>query len=214
MNKISRKLVVFIVITIVVFSTSGFTTKCEPVDEVIIEDLPQEPLVEDEVIVEEEPVSEEVCVGLLRKSNLTVEQLEGALYYQLADYAEVFIEAEKETGVNAIFLASVAALESGWGRSKVAKNKNNLYGWTTDTGDYKVFESKEECIKFIAHKFKELYLSPEGRYFTGYEVENINYYYNGRQAWADAVNNIMGGITRRALKVNKNQDREKFNTTK
>ena len=177
--------------------------------EPIIESVPEEILVELPVVVEET-----IDTGLLQKSNLTAEQLEEALYYRLADYAEVFIEAEEETGVNAIFLASVAALESGWGRSKVAKNKNNLYGWTTDTGDYKTFESHEECIKFIAHKFKELYLSPDGRYFTGYEVKNINYYYNGRQAWEDAVNNIMDGILRRALKSDQIETPTIINTTK
>lgn len=135
--------------------------------------------------------------GLLIPSNISANQLKRALYYDLKEYAEDFIEAENQTGVNAVFLASVAALESGWGRSNVAKNKNNLYGWTTDTGDYMEFESKEECIKFIAQKFKELYLSPEGKYFKGYEVESVNYYYNGRPAWAEAVNSIIDGINHR-----------------
>lgn len=147
-----------------------------------------------------------VCKGLLVPSNISASQLKRVLYYELKEYAEDFVEAEKETGVNAIFLASVAALESGWGRSNVAKNKNNLYGWTTDEGDYMLFNSKKECISFVASKFKELYLSPNGKYFKGYEVESVNYYYNGSPAWAEAVNDIINGINYRLENIIHNKE--------
>lgn len=144
--------------------------------------------------------------GLLIPSNITASQLERVLYYELKKYAEDFIEAEKKTGVNAIFLASVAALESGWGRSNVAKNKNNLYGWTADKGEYMSFNNKKECISFVAGKFKELYLSPNGKYFKGYEVESVNYYYNSSLAWAEAVNNIINGINYRLKNIIHNEE--------
>ncbi len=140
-----------------------------------------------------------VYEGLLIPSNISASQLERALYYELKEYAGDFIEAEKKTGVNAVFLASVAALESGWGRSNVAKNKNNLYGWTADKGEYMSFNNKKECISFVASKFKELYLSPNGKYFKGYEVESVNYYYNGSRAWTEAVNNIINDINYRLI---------------
>lgn len=106
--------------------------------------------------VVEEPVVE--YQGVLIPSSLTAEELEKGLRYDLVDYANTFIQAEQETGINAVFLASVSALESGWGRSDVANEYNNLFGWSSNNG-YKHFESKEECILFVAHKIKELYLT-------------------------------------------------------
>lgn len=133
-------------------------------------------------------------IGVLSTSGLTIEELEDQMYAPLSEYAYCFIEAEEETGVNAVFLASVAALESGWGKSNAANTKNNLFGWTTNKGDLKTFNSKEECILFVARKMKEYYLSPDGKYFNGYEVEDINVCYNGRPEWANAVNNIMDNL--------------------
>lgn len=135
-------------------------------------------------------------LGVLSCSNLTAEQLASGLYEPLKQYAECFIQAEKQTGVNAIFLASVAALESGWAKSEVAQSKNNLFGWTSKSG-YRSFDSKEECIAFVAEQLKALYLSPEGIYFNGYDVSDVNIRYNGRQSWADTVTQIMGEITHR-----------------
>lgn len=151
--------------------------------------LPIEDEVVEEVIEETLPTYEET--KLISSCGFTVDELKERLRYPLSEYAECFIKAEEETGVNAVFLSAVAALESGWGKSNVAKNKNNLYGWTTDSGSFMKFESKESCIMFIATKFKELYLSPDGRYFKGYDVEDVNHYYNGRKVWPERVRNIM-----------------------
>lgn len=134
--------------------------------------------------------------GVLSPSNLTVEQLEKGLLYDLKDYAEVFIKAEKETGVNAVFLSAVSAFESGWAKSNVSSSKNNLFGWTSNKG-YRYFNSKEECILYVATKLKELYLTEGGVYFNGYEVQDINIKYNGSQHWEDSVNDIMSQIQNR-----------------
>lgn len=149
-------------------------------------------------IIEQQAIEPEQQSGLgvLSCSNLTAEQLASGLYKPLKQYAECFIQAEKHTGINAIFLASVAALESGWAKSEVAQSKNNLFGWTSKSG-YRSFDSKEECIAFVAEQIKALYLSPEGIYFNGYEVSDVNVRYNGRQSWADTVTQIMGEITHR-----------------
>ncbi len=87
--------------------------------------------------------------GLLSPSGLTAAELEAGLLGNLKPYAAAFVAAERETGINAVFLAAVAALESGWNTSTVAENKNNLFGWSAATG-YADFESKEDCIAEVA----------------------------------------------------------------
>lgn len=131
--------------------------------------------------------------GVLSPSNLTPDELEEGLLNSLKDYSDAFIQAEKETGVNAVFLSAVAALESGWAESNVCNTYNNLFGWTAKDG-FKSFDSKEECILFVASRLKDLYLTEGAVYFNGYEVEDINVCYNGRQHWEDNVNQIMSQI--------------------
>ena len=47
---------------------------------------------------------------------MSEKELCAALKYDLVPYAGYFIEAEQKHGVNAAFLAAIAAQESGWGR--------------------------------------------------------------------------------------------------
>ena len=134
---------------------------------------------------------------LLETSQVTEEALSSALYHQLKPLASAFLAAEEETGVSAYFLSAVAALESGWGRSKVAQEKNNLFGWTGQ-GGYQTFSTAEECILEVARRIKALYLSPEGAYFHGYTVEDVNVCYNGAEAWQREIEGLMEQIERRA----------------
>ncbi len=137
--------------------------------------------------------------GVLTPSNLTASELEDGLLYELKDYSEAFITAERVTGVNAVFLSSIAALESGWGRSNVALSHNNLFGWTSESG-YMTFDDYEDCIMYVACKLKELYLDPSGIYFSGYEVSDVNIHYNGSDLWENEVTYIMEDIHIRIAK--------------
>lgn len=165
--------------------TSTTTITEEAPKEVIEEDV-EECIEVVQAVEKEEPEYE----GVLIVSNLTSDDLEKGLLHDLKPYAPFFIQAEKDTGINAIFLASVSALESGWARSNVSNTRNNIFGWTSSSG-YKYFDSKEECIMFVAGRIKELYLTEEGKYFNGYEVEDINIKYNGSEHWEKTVKSIM-----------------------
>ena len=88
-----------------------------------------------------------------------------------------FIQAEKETGINALYLAGLAVHESGWNTSKFAEKRNNLFGWQAYDNDLdktKYFESKGECILFVAERIKTLYLNENGMFHNGYTIESIS----------------------------------------
>lgn len=88
-----------------------------------------------------------------------------------------FIQAEKETGINALYLAGLAVHESGWNTSKFAEERNNLFGWQaydSDLDKTKYFESKGECILFVAERIKTLYLNENGMFYSGYTMESIS----------------------------------------
>lgn len=129
---------------------------------------------------------------LLTPCGYTAPQLETALVGDLKPLADKFIIAEQETGVNAVFLASVAALESGWGKSYRAREHNNLFGW----GNYR-FDSQETCVEVVAESLAINYLTPEGKYYNGCTVEGVSVKYNDTDHWRTQVRQIMDDIHRR-----------------
>ena len=42
-----------------------------------------------------------------------------------------------------------------------------------------------------------MYLQPDGEYFSGYEVSDVNKHYNGSKFWEDNVQDIMTQIQNR-----------------
>lgn len=136
--------------------------------------------------------------NVLLPSNVDEADLYNGLLYDLKDYAPYFVAAEKEYGINAIFLASVAALESGWCRTDVAVNNNNLFGYKNRNGDgFHVFSSKEESIRVVSAHLKNNYLTEGGKYYNGLSVWDINTEYCEQSDWATKVNSVAKGIVSR-----------------
>lgn len=140
------------------------------------------------------------------ESSVTEEQLESALYYELSEYADVFVQCEKEYGVNAQLLASLAALESGWARSDLAVYKNNLFGWKRSNGEYATFESKEQCILKVAEAISENYLNEAGAYYTGDTlIDNVAQYYSPSEEWKNLLKEVADGIIERCNEYEKEE---------
>ncbi len=128
-------------------------------------------------------------------SNLNAQQLQAGLLGQLKPLASVFVQAEKVYGVNAVFLSSLAALESGWGKHCYV-GQNNLFGFGR-----KDFQSYEECIFFVAQKLRQNYLDANGCYYNGVSIWGVNVCYNGQNVWVQRVAGIMNDVQRRILKA-------------
>lgn len=126
--------------------------------------------------------------NMLSPSNVTVEELEYALKGNLKPLAGTYIQAEEETEVNAIFIAAISALESGWGKSYMATHKNNLFGYGNKT-----FSSKEESIFHVANALKNNYLVSNGRYYNGTTVKAVEKCYCPSPVgeWSGLVSQIM-----------------------
>lgn len=106
-----------------------------------------------------------------------------------------FIEAEKKYGVNALFLTSLAIHESAYGSSKIAKDKNNLFGFAAyDASPYssaRTFATKEQGIDHVASYLSENYLTEGGKYYGGATVEGVGKRYATDPNWANAIGQIM-----------------------
>lgn len=109
----------------------------------------------------------------------------------MAGLGAAFKAAENTYGVNAYFLSSLAAHESDYGRSAIATDKHNLFGFTAyDSNPYqsaKSYGSVEESIFDAAAYLAEQYLTPGGKYFKGYSIADIGESYATDPQWAQKV---------------------------
>jgi flagellum-specific peptidoglycan hydrolase FlgJ len=72
------------------------------------------------------------------------------------------LEVEKDYGINSYFTIAVMKLESGHGKSKIAKKKNNLFGLNAVDSDpfnkALSFETKGDSVEKFGHIISEYYL--------------------------------------------------------
>ena len=148
-------------------------------------------------------------MALNQPSGLTLDDFRRVLSYWSADTNNVFkdnfamfYEAEQKYGINGIFLASIAIHESGWGKSAIAVNKLNLYGFGAyDASPYEsalTFESYSAGTDIVAAWLMSNYLNPagtilktgeiaNGRYYNGANVSGVNVKYASDPEWCTKV---------------------------
>lgn len=118
------------------------------------------------------------------------------------DNAQYFYYIEKQYNINGVFVAAVGIHESAWGTSKIATNKNNLFGYGAyDSSPYNSaysFSSYSESIDLIARVFVKYYLNPagtkiyenevaSGKYYNGPTLKGVNTTYATDKNWANCV---------------------------
>ena len=113
---------------------------------------------------------------------------------RLAGKGSVFKEAEKRYQVNALYLMAHSALESAWGRSQIAKDKNNFFGIAAyDTAPYdsaKSFDNVDKGILGAAKWIRENYID-EGRTHLGNKSSGMNVLYASDPYWGEKIASIM-----------------------
>lgn len=147
-------------------------------------------------------------MALNKPSGLTLEQFKKVLSDQkdvnkiFINNAEYFYYIEKQYNINGIFVAAVGIHESAWGTSKIAQNKNNLFGYGAyDSNPYNgaySFVNYSESIDLIARVFVKYYLNTKGTsiydgekatgtYYNGANLSGINKKYATDANWANGV---------------------------
>ena len=120
----------------------------------------------------------------------------------LASNAEFFYYAERQYGINGIYLASMAIHEGGWGTSKIANDKKNLFGYgaydSNPYGGSYSFSTYSEGIDLVARVLVKNYLNPKGTeiydgqiatgmYYNGPTLTGVNTRYASDKGWAEKV---------------------------
>ena len=112
----------------------------------------------------------------------------------LAGKGATFKEAEERYGVNALYLMAHSALESAWGRSQIARDKNNFFGIAAyDTSPYlsaKSFDDVDKGILGAAKWIRENYID-YGRDHLGNKATGMNVRYASDPYWGEKIASIM-----------------------
>lgn len=109
----------------------------------------------------------EADLKLITKGNL--KGLEGA-----------FVKAEKDYGVNCLFVVAIASLESADGT--MCFKPNNMFGFGKSG-----FSSKAEGINVVSKALAQNYLRPGGSLYCGKTISDVNKRYASSSTWDDKV---------------------------
>lgn len=119
----------------------------------------------------------------------------------LAGIGEALVAAEEETGINALILAGIIVHESGWGTSRLSRDKHNLAGLGAYPGqEYSAgitFGSRAGSVMFLAELLAVKY-APGGCYFGGsFDLAGVGVRYATDPGWARKVAGCVRSIAER-----------------
>lgn len=115
----------------------------------------------------------------------------------------VFMEAQKQSGLDARYILAHAALESGWGKSSIAKKYNNYFGigaFDNDPNNAKNFSNSGLASGIIngAKWIAKNYYNSSYKQTTLYKMRNNSgvHQYATDPNWHNKIANIMKGSER------------------
>lgn len=146
---------------------------------------------------------------LNKPSGLTLEQFEKIFENEkkdknvfFKDNAKFFYYVEKAYGINGIFVAAVGIHESGWGTSRIATDKKNLFGYgaydmNAYASAYK-YNGYAAGIDMVARVLMKNYLNPKGtelcngeiasgKYYNGNTISGVNKKYATDANWSNSI---------------------------
>jgi hypothetical protein len=116
----------------------------------------------------------------------------------LIGLGDTWVDVQNNRTINAIYMVAHAALESGWGESDIAQEKNNIYGFDArDICPYECadqYASFEQCIRQVMEYVDNEYLTPGGTYYEGATLRGMNVHYATDNQWAEKIASIMNDI--------------------
>ena len=125
-----------------------------------------------------------------------------------------FVNCQNTYGVNALIMTGVGALESAWGTSNIAVQKNNLFGLnavdTSPGTSANTFSSVDVCIKDFAETYmSKRYLRAGYTYyrggFLGDKASGINVSYASDAYWGEKIASLAWVMDGEGGKKDQNQ---------
>lgn len=144
---------------------------------------------------------------ILTVSSFTATQYERAWSrlgaHGLRGTGAAFVRAEEIYGINSLVLAAIAYHESAGGMSRIAIDKNNLFGLGAyDHAPYRhafTYSTRQDSIYYAANLLRNSYLSRWGRNYRGDNLVAVGIRYASDPYWASKVGRCMWMIASAAI---------------
>ncbi|QKS72388.1 S-layer homology domain-containing protein [Paenalkalicoccus suaedae] len=114
----------------------------------------------------------------------------------LVGMGQAFINAQERTGINALYIMGKAIHESAWGTSRIAQDKNNLFGLNASDsnpyGNADTFISFEASIMYLAERYILPGYAHQGDWrfegaFVGNKGAGMNIRYASDMFWGQKI---------------------------
>lgn len=107
-----------------------------------------------------------------------------------------YVDAQNQYGANATYLVAHSILETGWGKSFIALQDNNLFGYgafDSNPGYFAgKFPSDEYAIRFEAWEVRNNYLNPgSSHYYQWPTLVGMNHFYATDSSWSTSIGQLM-----------------------
>jgi flagellum-specific peptidoglycan hydrolase FlgJ len=124
-------------------------------------------------------------------ANQIDELLEGT---DLHGIGQAVYDIEQEYEISAFFTLAVCSHESGYGSSKLAKNKNNIFGIKRKASFNSSFESFSDCVYY----FGKIIHAYETKHGISMNADAINKRYCEQDDWSSQVTSLMNKYVKKA----------------
>ena len=131
--------------------------------------------------------------NITEPSGVSYEQLAYALKdTKLSAYIDSFLTVEKNYGINSLAMIGIVANESAWLNSDRTQRQNNVTGYAvySDSSKGVSFSSIDESILTTAKLLQTDYINPQGRFYNGLSVSDVNIMYSSDAKWNSTVDSV------------------------
>lgn len=149
--------------------------------------------------------------------NVTGAEIDAAIRSKRPDspligLGQTIVDVSKEQIINPFYILAHAAWESTWGTSRLAREKNNIFGYGAyDKCPFEcavTFNSMAESIQTVIPLIKKDYLTQGGQYYHGPTLSGMNIDYATDQNWQNGIASIMNDLAGRVPNLCKNNKPE------
>lgn len=131
-------------------------------------------------------ITQILALDVSKPSGATVSDLKLVSQGALKGLEQAFVDAEKNYGINCLFVMAIASHESANGT--MCFKPNNMFGYGSSG-----FSSKAEGIDVVSRALAQNYLSPGGSLYSGKTISSINKRYAASTTWDSIVASRMTG---------------------
>ena len=131
--------------------------------------------------------------NITEPSGVSYEQLAYALKdTKLLACIDSFLTVEKNYGINSLAMIGIVANESAWLNSDRTLRQNNVTGYAvySDSSKGVSFSSIDESILTTAKLLQTDYINPQGRFYNGLSISDVNIMYSSDAKWNSTVASV------------------------